>query len=168
MTTVTLRPIPITAERFAPFGDVISASTSALSAMNDARFERFDDRANIDIDENDGGHVAMSIVRCRTPTTLPYRIELVERHPLGSQAFVPLAPFSFIIVVAEPGETVSTGDLHAFVTNGSRGINYHRGVWHMPLIGLQRGQSFLLVDRAPGKGNCDEFVFSDPIVLEAP
>jgi ureidoglycolate lyase len=168
MTSITLRPLPITAERFAPFGDVICASTSVVSAMNEARFERFDDMANIDVDESAGGHVAISIVRCRTATKLPYRFDLVERHPLGSQAFIPLSPFSFIVVVAEKGESVLPGDLHAFVTNGTQGINYHRGVWHMPLIAMERGQSFLLVDRAPGKSNCDEVVFGDSVLLEAP
>jgi ureidoglycolate lyase len=136
--------------------------------MNEARFERFDDMAKIDVDESDGGHVAISIVRCRTPTALPYRFDLVERHPLGSQAFIPLTPFSFVVVVAERGESVVPDDLHAFVTNGTQGINYYRGVWHMPLIALESGHSFLLVDRAPGRGNCDEVVFSDAVLLEAP
>lgn len=168
MTSLTLRPLPITAERFAPFGDVIQASSAAAHAMNDARFERFDDLAKVDVEQDGDAHVAISIARSKTPTTLPYRFDLVERHPLGSQAFVPLTPFSFIVVVAPAGESVDAADLHAFVTNGTQGVNYHKGTWHMPLIALEARQSFLVIDRAPGRNNCEELVLGESIVLEAP
>lgn len=168
MSGVTLRPRPISAEAFAAYGDVITASADAKQAMNNARFERFNDLAQVDIDQNGDGHVSISVARSKTPISLPYRIDLVERHPLGSQAFIPLAPFSFIVVVAPPGESVEPDDLRAFVTNGSQGVNYHRGVWHMPLIATEAAQSFLVVDRAPGYDNCEERVLSEMIMLEAP
>lgn len=168
MSGVTLRPQPISAEAFAAYGDVITTSADALQAMNSARFERFNDLAQIDIDQNGDGHVSISVARSKTPTTFPHRFDLVERHPLGSQAFVPLARFSFIVVVAPPGESVEPEDLRAFVTNGSQGVNYHRGVWHMPLIATEGGQSFLVVDRAPGHDNCEERVLGEAILLEAP
>lgn len=168
MSDVVLRPVPITAERFAPYGDVIHAAPATIQAMNDARFERFDDLARVDVDQADGGRVAISIARSKTPTTLPHRFDMVERHPLGSQAFIPLAPFSFVVVVAPAGESVDIDDLRAFVTNGSQGINYHKGVWHMPMIALQSGQQFLIVDRAPSDDNCEEFVLGEPLILEAP
>ncbi len=88
-----LTPLPLTAERFAPYGDVIAAGGGERGAMNAARFERWDDLAGIDVDPRDGGHVALSVARCRTPTRLPYRVDMIERHPLGSQAFVPLGGF---------------------------------------------------------------------------
>jgi ureidoglycolate lyase len=168
MSGVTLRPQPISAEAFAVYGDVITTSANALQAMNNARFERFNDLAQIDIDQNGDGHVSISVARSKTPTTLPHRFDLVERHPLGSQAFVPLARFSFIVVVAPPGESVDPEDLRAFVTNGSQGVNYHKGVWHMPLIATGGGQSFLVVDRAPGHDNCEERVLGEKILLQAP
>lgn len=168
MTDRVLTPLPVTAERFAPFGDVIHAGSGSIQAMNEARFERFDDLAIVDVDQNEGGHVAISIARSKTPTSLPYRFDLVERHPLGSQAFIPLSPFAFIIVVAAAEESVGPEDLCAFVTNGSQGINYHRGVWHMPLIATGRNQSFLIVDRAPGVNNCEELILSEAVVLQAP
>jgi ureidoglycolate lyase len=93
---------------------------------------------------------------------------MVERHPHGSQAFIPLAPFSFIVVVAPAGEAVNATDLRAFVTNGTQGVNYHKGVWHMPMIAMEAGQEFLIVDRLPAKDNCEEFIFGDPLILEAP
>lgn len=166
MVDRVLKPLPLTAERFAPFGDVIETSATSVQGMNDARFERFDDLADIDIDSGDGGQVAISIARSKTPTILPYRFDMVERHPLGSQAFIPLAPFSFTIVVAPPGESVDIDDLQAFVTNGSQGINYHRGTWHMPLIAAGEGQRFLIVDRASGDGNCEEVILDHMVTLD--
>jgi ureidoglycolate lyase len=135
--------------------------------MNDARFERCHDLANVDVAEA-GGRAAISIARCRTATTFPHRVRLVERHPHGSQAFIPLEPFSFVVVVAPAGDTVDATELRAFVTNGAQGVNYHKGVWHMPLIALQAGQQFLIVDRQPAADNCEEFVLADPLTLQAP
>lgn len=166
MSLVTLKPLPLTAERFAPFGDVIATSSSGTEPMNEARFERYGNLATADVDA--GGNVAISIVRSKSPTALPYHFDMVERHPLGSQAFIPLAGFSFIVVVAPPGEAVDPADLQAFVTNGSQGINYHRGTWHMPLIAFGEAQEFLVVDRAPGVGNCEERIFDRQVVLESP
>ena len=158
----------MTPERFAPFGDVIHASRELVSTMNDARFDRFNDLARIDVDAAGRGRVAVGIARCKTPTVLPYRFDLVERHPRGSQAFIPLSRFAFVVVVGPPGESVEAADLCAFVTNGAQGINYHKGTWHMPLIALEGGQEFLIVDRTPREDNCEELVFSEPVTLEAP
>lgn len=163
-----LSPIPLTPERFAPYGDVIATSATDRSQMNDARFVRFDDLAKIDIDQQGDGHVAISIAKSRVATALPYRFEMVERHPLGSQAFVPLTKFWFVVVVAKPGESVTTDELEAFVTNGSQGINYHRGTWHMPLIALADNQEFLIVDRAGSEHNCEQLVLEDAVVLQQP
>ena len=162
---ISLTPEPLTRERFAPYGDVIEAALDKSAAMNAARFERFDDLCRIDI--ADGGHLAMSVARCRTPTALPLRVDIVERHPLGSQAFVPLQRCRMVIVVAPPGESVDEGDLRAFVTNGKQGFNYHRGTWHMPLIALEAGQEFLVVDRAGMEPNCEAYTLDDAVMLEA-
>jgi ureidoglycolate lyase len=166
VTAISLKPEPLTAERFAPYGDVISTSSSSVEPMNEARFDRYSNLATVDVDAD--GDVAISIVRSRTPTALPYHVDMVERHPLGSQAFVPLSSFSFIVVVAPPGESVDAGDLKAFVTNGSQGVNYHRGTWHMPLIAFGEAQEFLVVDRAPGGRNCEERIFDQRVILESP
>ena len=160
-----LRALPITAERFAPFGDVIAAFPDRRTQMNASRFERFDNLAAVDVEAGtDAGHPAISIARSRSATSLPYCFDTVERHPLGSQAFVPLAPFRFVVVVAAAGDTVEAADLRAFVTNGHQGVSYRRGVWHMPLIALAAGQEFLIVDRAGG-GNCEERVLDRSITL---
>ena len=92
----------------------------------------------------------------------------MERHPRGSQAFVPLSESRMIIVVAPPGEGVDPADLRAFVSNGQQGIQYHRGVWHMPLIAFEAGQRFLVVDADDDEHNCDELALRPTVMLEAP
>ena len=154
-------PVPLTRERFEPFGDVIETASDHRKSMNDARFDRFNDLAAIDVD----ARVAISIARSRTATSLPYRFDIVERHPRGSQAFVPMDPVRFVVVVAPPGESVEAHDLRAFVTNGRQGVNYRRGTWHMPLIAFEAGQRFLIIDRAGDGPNCDEHVLDEPVLL---
>ena len=161
--TITLQPQPLTKERFSPYGDVIESVVDRKAAMNAARFERFDDLCSIDM--TDGGRVAVSIARCRVATSLPYRFDMVERHPLGSQAFVPLTPCKMVVVVAPPEESVEASELRAFVTNGRQGINYHRGTWHMPLIAFDAGQEFLIIDRAGDVPNCDEHSLDEAVML---
>ena len=161
--TITLVPKPLTSERFAPFGDVIESVVDRTAAMNAERFERFDDLCKLDM--ADDGRVAVSIARCRVATALPYCLDMVERHPLGSQAFVPLGPSRMIVVVAPPEESVEASDLRAFVTNGRQGINYHRGTWHMPLIAFASGEEFLIIDRAADQPNCDMHSLDEPVML---
>lgn len=160
---ITLVPQPLTRERFAPYGDVIEAADAERAAMNAARFERFDDLCRVDAGR--GGRVAVSIARCRVATSLPYRIDMVERHPLGSQAFVPLSAARMVVVVAPPEEGVDARDLRAFVSNGRQGINYRPGTWHMPLIAFAAGQEFLVIDRAAGEPNCDQHVLDEPVLI---
>ena len=159
---ISLRPEPLTRERFAPYGDVIESSLQVSEAMNEARFERFDDLCDINID----GDVAISVARCRTPTSLPLRVDMVERHPLGSQAFVPLTRCRMVLVVAPPGESIDPSELRAFVTNGKQGINYHRGTWHMPLIAFDAGQEFLVIDRGGSEPNCEQHELDETVMLE--
>lgn len=161
---ITLHPAPLTRERFAPYGDVIESTGQQRAAMNAARFDRFDDLCSIEM--AGGGRVAVSIARCRVPTSLPYRVDRVERHPLGSQAFMPLSTTKMIVVVAPPEESVVASDLQAFVTNGRQGINYRRGTWHMPLIAFEVGQEFLIIDRAAGDANCEEHLLDESILIE--
>jgi len=163
MSDITLKPLPLTSERFEPYGNVIEASPDHRQGMNDSRFDRFDGLADVDIDAD--GTATVSIARCRAATKLPYRFDVVERHPLGSQAFVPLTPARFVVVVAPPVASVEAGDLRAFVTNGRQGVNYYRGTWHMPLIAFEAGQQFLVIDRSGDAPNCDVHSLDDFVLL---
>ena len=166
MSGPVLKPLPLTRERFLPFGDVIEASGVQREAMNEGRFERYDDLCDVDVGTD--GRVSVSVARCRSATALPCRFDAVERHPLGSQAFVPLARTRFVVVVAPPEESVEVEDLQAFVTNGRQGINYRRGTWHLPLIAFEAGQEFLVIDRAGDLPNCDEHVLDESVLLLEP
>lgn len=166
MSGPTLKPLPLTRERFLPFGDVIEASGTQRQRMNEARFERFDDLCGVNVGAD--GRVCISVARCRSATKLPYRFDVVERHPLGSQAFVPLSSLHFVVVVAPPGESVEVGDLRAFVTNGRQGVNYRRSTWHMPLIAFEAGQEFLVIERAGDAPNCDEHTLDESVLLLEP
>ena len=163
--TIRLKAESLTSERFAPYGEVIETSREGSDAMNSARFERFDDLCNVDVVNE--GRVAVSIARCRTPTSLPLRLDMVERHPLGSQAFIPLSPSKMVVVVAPPEESVDASALRAFVTNGRQGLNYRRGTWHMPLISFAAGQEYLIIDRGGVEPNCEEHTLDEAILLEA-
>ncbi len=163
MSNRVLTPVPLTRERFAPFGDVIETADIRGAAMNDVRFERFDDLCAVDVGD---ARVSVSIATARSATSLPFRIDMVERHPLGTQAFVPLSPCRMLVVVAPPSESVDSDDLVAFETNGQQGINYRKGTWHMPLIAFDAGQRFLIIDRAGDSPNCDEHALDEPVMLE--
>jgi ureidoglycolate lyase len=164
--TRTLKTLPLTAERFAAFGDVLEASATKKQAMNSARFERFSDLAKLDFGPEADGHPSISIARGKMPTVMPCRLDMLERHPDASQAFMPLSSFPFVIVVAPAAEDVNADEIEAFISNGKQGINYRKGVWHMPMIAMREGQEFLIIDRAVSGGNCDEHYLSDPVLIE--
>jgi ureidoglycolate lyase len=88
----------------------------------------------------------------------------MERHPLSSQAFIPLSSTPFLVVVAPAGE-LDLGTLKAFRSNGRQGINYRRGTWHHPLLALERISEFLIVDRGGAGANCDEVPIADQGIL---
>ena len=145
MSLVRLMPQPLTAAAFAPFGNVLEAGRGETSAINDARFERFGQLCDVDIRGTDS-FVNVSIMRCRVASSLPLNVACLERHPLGSQAFMPLQADPFFVVVAPPASMPDAAAARAFVTNGEQGINLACGVWHMPLIATTRGQRFFVVD----------------------
>ena len=155
---------PLTREDFAPFGEVIEASEHANSQMNSGTFARFDNLATV---TNAPGSATsnISMVRSQEPASLPYEFSLVEKHPLCSQAFIPLNNTVFYVVVGPPGDTIEAANLKAFVTNGRQGISYFPGTWHMPLISLARGQEFLVVDQANLPGNLVELPLVQSVVL---
>ena len=157
--TISLTPAPLRHEVFAPFGDVIEKPGARHFAMNGGKLERYYDLANIQIDVESGGRPVMSIASCRQTTQLPLQIGFLERHPHGSQAIYPLFKETMIIVVAPKGEHIAAEQIQAFYSNGHQGINFHAGVWHLPIIALEDEQEFMLVDRGGPKRNCDEFHF---------
>lgn len=158
-----LKVEPLTRLAFAPFGDVVEAEGASHYAINQGTAVRFDELAAIDV-TNGGGHARLSIVVAQ-PWPQPIRIEMMERHPLGSQAFIPLQSAPFLIVVAED-EGPMPGQLHAFLTNGAQGVNYRRNVWHHPLLALEPDSRFVVVDRGGEGANLQEMPLQQPAHLE--
>ena len=158
---INLELEPLTAEAFAAFGDVIEVNESNQHfPINMGTVERFHDLANVDITEQ-GGRTLISIVTCNTLASLPYTLPLLERHPLGSQCFMPLDNTPIMVVVAEKNESPQVETIRAFISDGTQGINYHTGVWHMPITCLNKDQRMLVVDRGGEGNNCDEHPFPD-------
>ncbi|MFT3975485.1 MAG: ureidoglycolate lyase [Amaricoccus sp.] len=152
-TDRTLVAEPLDAAAFAPFGDVIEAAGESYP-INGGMCDRFHDRARMDFTE--GGRAGISVGYGR-PYPLPLTFDLVERHPLGSQAFVPIGEDPFLVVVA-PDEGGRPGRPRAFLTRPGQGVNYLRNVWHGVLTPLGRPGHFLIVDRVGGTGvNLEEY-----------
>ncbi len=159
----TLKLNPLTAEAFAPFGDVLEA-TGDFRPINEGLCKRHHDRARLDMaPEVDSANRAGISIFNATPRTLPYRFDLVERHPEGSQAFIPMTQNPFLVIVA--ADTSSTP--LAFATNGAQGINLHRGIWHGVLAPLAAPGLFAVVDRIGASANLEEFRYAEPWLIEA-
>ena len=148
----------LTARAFAEFGDVVEARGSS-GLINSGTTRQFGDLAGIDV-ASEGGRPCVSIYRA-TPYPLPLPIRMLERHPLGSQLFMPLSGERFLVVVAPAAAVPDRAAVRAFVTDGHQGVNYRRGTWHHPLIALAGTGEFLVIDRSGPGSNCDEFQFDD-------
>jgi ureidoglycolate lyase len=164
--TTLLHPEPLTKHGFHEFGDVIETDGARHFSMNADALERYYDLADIDVgvDSGEKARAVISIVETKQVATLPYRIEVMERHPLGSQAFIPLDEHPQLIVVAPATDELDLSGLRAFYSSGRQGINYRRGVWHMPMIALDAGQRWLIIDRMGSGSNCDEVAVTDDVI----
>lgn len=151
--TLTLTAAPLTSAEFAPYGDVIE-SQGPSDPINQGKGWRYPDLAQVDI-ASENGRAAVSLMAC-VPEATPVALRLMERHPLGSQTFMPVNGQRYIVVVAPAGEPLRPEALRAFVANGNQGINYYRGVWHHPMIALDNACEFFEVHRAGPGDNCDE------------
>ncbi len=164
-TPVRLAIEPLTREAFAPFGDVIQADDGANHfTINDGNTERYHDLARIDPGED--GRAIVSIFR-GLPRALPFTVTMMERHPKASQAFIPLSGRPYLVVVADPASRPTVADLRVFLCRGDQGVNYARGVWHHPLLGLEAVSDFLIIDRAGPGENCDVVQMEAPGVIPA-
>ncbi len=154
---------PLSAEAFALFGDVLEASGPPDRWINGGLCARFHDRARIDI----AGRTGLSVFLAE-PRRLPYRLELIERHPSGSQAFLPMHEWPFLVVVATDLEATP----RAFVTSGAQGVNLHRGVWHGVLTPLHAPGLFAVLDQVAAMDdpdqNLEEHRFDAPWTVTAP
>lgn len=150
---------PLTAKAFAPFGDVLEATGEPDKIINAGMCGRFHDLANLDFTGKDA-RAGISLFRSRA-RALPYTLDMVERHPLGSQAFIPMSADPFMVIVAADNSG-APGTPIAFLTGPGQGVNYHRNTWHGVLTPLIDNALFAVVDRIGAGGNLEEHTFNQP------
>ncbi|MEM8802967.1 MAG: ureidoglycolate lyase [Pseudomonadota bacterium] len=151
---------PLTAAAFAPFGDLLDCAGAPDKVINQGHCDRFHDRARLEFGD---GQAGISLFRAQL-RDLPLTLEMVERHPLGSQAFLPMSMDGFLVVVA-PDDGGSPGAPLAFRTEPGQGVNYHAGTWHGVLTPLAGSGLFAVVDRIGEGANLEEHWFAEPYVV---
>ena len=146
---ITITPKPITKENFSKFGDMITTRDIKPLEINNGYAKRFDNIANLDT-ANDNGETTISIFSA-LKRSFPMKIDMMEKHPLGSQAFVPMKETTFLVLVAPTGNQPDLKKVESFIIPPGIGINYNPGTWHFPLISTE-DMNFLVIDRK-GSGN---------------
>ncbi|QSP95354.1 ureidoglycolate lyase [Marinobacter salinisoli] len=159
-----LRVQPLTPDAFAAFGQIIERDASRAFPINQGRTERFHALAQVEA-LGEGAQGILSIFRGQPLE--PLVITMMERHPQGSQAFVPMNGQAFLAVVAPPGE-LDESRVEGFLVQGHQGVNYRAGTWHAPLLPLEPDSDYLVVDRQGPGNNCDEQTLSQPIIPVLP
>lgn len=162
MTSIRIEPL--TREAFELFGDVIQIDGHEQHfPINGGTTERFHDLSTA-VAQGEDAQVIISMARAQ-PFTLPLELKMVERHPEGSQAFVPVEPARFIVIVA-PDEHGRPGTPRALLAEKGQGINYFTGTWHGVLTVLDKPTDFLIVDRAGEGKNLEEHFYDEPFRIE--
>jgi len=159
-----IKPIKITRENFAAYGDLIASDSIKPIDINAGYAKRFDDLAKINTSK-DKGKTIVSIFSA-LKRSFPMKIDMMEKHPLGSQAFVPMKETIFLSFVAPPGNAPEINKIQSFIIPPKMGINYKPGIWHFPLISTE-DTNFLVVDR---KGDGENLIIhkfeKEEIILE--
>ena len=155
MTSLIIKPKLISKENFKKFGDMITTSGIKPLEINDGYAKRFDGIANLNTKKDDG-ESTISIFSA-LKRSFPMKVDMMEKHPLGSQAFIPMKETVFLAFVAPEGEEPDLNKIESFIIPNGIGVNYNAGVWHFPLIATE-DMNFLVVDRL---GDGDNLVLHD-------
>ena len=158
----TLSIEPLAKQAFAPFGEVIEIEGAIPLSINQGYAKRFNDLANIDV-AAEGGQTNISwFVASLRP--MPIAIRMMERHPLGSQLFVPLGGVGWLAVVCTDPRNAAS--YRAFAATVHQGVNYARNCWHHPLLVLRDASPFLVVDRKGDGNNLEEYWLDETMQLD--
>lgn len=159
-----LQARPLTAAAFSPFGRVIEKAGRRPQEINYGRTVKYAGLADIDAGEQ-GGRPVLHLYRSR-PITLPFRVEIMECHPLGSQTFMPLQNRPFLVVVAPPGEEPDPASIRCFVTDGRQGVHLDRGVWHHYQLSLNEPSEYLVIEREGPGENTVERRLAEALIID--
>jgi len=158
-----IKPVPITKENFSKFGEVITTENIKPLEVNNGYAKRFDEIAKIDTSSQEG-ETTISIFSA-LKRSFPMKIDMMEKHPLGSQAFIPMKETIFLTFVAPQGEKPNIEKIESFIVPKGKGVNYKAGVWHFPLISTE-DMDFLVVDRkGPGDNLVIENLEKEDLIL---
>ena len=161
---ITVKPKKLTRESFLKFGDVIEVNEQAENfTINDGFTQRYHDLAKVDVNK-DNGRTLINIFRA-TPLKKTIVLKSMERHPLSSQAFMPLGDQPYLVVVAPAGK-LNESDVEVFLSSANQGVNYSAGTWHHYCLALNRISDFLVIDRGGQGDNCDELLLSRAIEID--
>jgi ureidoglycolate lyase len=160
---IHLHPKPLSKAAFAAYGEVIELEGTPHFTINQGFAERFDDLVNIDV-TSEAGEVKVSLFTAKLRPQ-PFAISLMERHPLGSQLFYPLQDKPWLVLVC--GDPHDAASFQAFRATGQQGVNYAKNIWHFPLLVLDNGCRFLIVDRKGPGNNLEEVFLRNPLELAA-
>ena len=145
---ITIKPKIINKKNFSKFGQIIDTSKKSYFRINNGFAKRYDNLIKINTSTKKGKAIA-SIFSAKK-RIFPMKIDMMEKHPLGSQAFIPMKETTFLSFVAPPGEFPEIDKIQSFIIPPKTGINYKAGIWHFPLISTE-DTNFLVIDRK-GKG----------------
>lgn len=152
----------LTREAFAPFGDVIEIEGAHSFPINHGMCTRYHDLAKVEA-TGEKARTLVSLLRGK-PYELPLKLEMVERHPFGSQAFVPLSENPFLVVAAHE-QPDGPSDPVAFLTKPGQGVNIYRNVWHGILTPLEGDSDFVVIDRGGDGINLQEYFYPEPFLI---
>ena len=138
------KPIKITRKNFSEYGDLISTDNINPMNINSGYAKRFDNLANVNTSKNEGKTIVSIFSALKR--TFPMKIDMMEKHPLGSQAFIPMKETTFLSFVAPSGESPDVSKIQSFIIPPKTGINYKPNIWHFPLISTE-DTNFLVIDR---------------------
>jgi ureidoglycolate lyase len=157
--------LPLTKQAFAPYGDVIEADPSTMRLINNGTTERYHGLAE-PVVVGEPERLIFSIFRGQ-PRQFPYQVGMMERHPFGSQSFVPLSGRPFLVGVSQD-DGDRPGRPKIFLARADQGVNYFANVWHHPLMALGEVSDFLVVDRDNTGANLQEYFFDKPYTIAQP
>ncbi len=160
--TRLLKVRPLSRQAFAPFGEVLETDGAEVRMINNGTTQRFHALGTARVDP--AGSVIINLFRGQ-PRQFPYTVGMMERHPLGSQAFYPLSQRPWLVVVAEDAGGIP-GEPLAFLVSGTQGVNYRANVWHHPLIALDTVCDFLVIDRGGPGDNLEERTYAHPYRID--
>lgn len=157
-----LIPELLTADRFKPYGDVIELAGATGISINSGNCQRYSDLASLDIDSS--GSVGISLFDAKAYSS-PLSLRYVERHPLGSQAFMPMCADKYLVVVADDNDGIAHNP-QVFITDGTQGVNYKRNTWHGVLTPIIKQCQFTVVDYIGSGANLEEYFFESAHTIE--